>query len=224
MFAKEVKEHGINRIIFASSGRFTEPEATAYRLLSSIIFDQEVYGHTTITRTKFANFRNKDKCREDIQVLRNQGQKDTFTEISKIAGDSIIHVNGSPLEEDENLKNRKTSREILMAHLLIKEEVYRPKNIDSINDRITASIEKEKEEKAKLEKQIKDLQDQLKKFKEDKVSDQKKLVKLQKDLEQLEINKKKQIDDLKKELKEGKQSQVNIQNGLDEEIRKKKKK
>src|SRR2546423_7598332 len=56
---------GLSQVLFVTSGRFTEKEEEAYKLLSSVIFDNEVINYTTIIRTNFPEFENKEACERD---------------------------------------------------------------------------------------------------------------------------------------------------------------
>lgn len=204
MIAREVKKDGINRILFVSSGRFTEAEAKAFKVLSEVIFDKEVFKHTTLVRSNFANFRDKAKRNEDIQLLKNINQTSfpIISEIIRADRNSIVHVDNPPLvgEEDEKavaLRNRRDSRDKLLAHLAENPTIYRPESIDDLGGKVEEHINKGKEEKEKVEKNIKELQDKLKEIQESRTSEreelERQLANLKDNLKKLEEEKKKLI-------------------------------
>jgi len=157
MIAREVREHGINRVFFVTDGRFKEQEAKAFQVLKEVIFDEGVFNNTAIVRTNFAEFRSTSKCDEDVQNLLGLNQT-SFPIISKIVQtdrSNIIHVNNPPLvgsEEEITVaqENRKSSRNVLLAYLAVHETVYKPKNIDEINSRIDGYVNAEKNQKERI--------------------------------------------------------------------------
>src|SRR6266487_2880895 len=69
---KFIGNEGINQIFFVNNGRFTSEEIDIYRLLESVLFDQEVVRYTTIIRTRFPEFENESECEADRQSLRSE--------------------------------------------------------------------------------------------------------------------------------------------------------
>ncbi|CAG8675062.1 5662_t:CDS:1, partial [Paraglomus occultum] len=57
---------GLSQVLFVVGGRFDQYEMATYNLLRTIIFDEHITEHTTITRTHFADFRSKEKRQKDI--------------------------------------------------------------------------------------------------------------------------------------------------------------
>jgi len=66
---------GINQVFFVTDGRFDQFEMATYNLLRTIIFDEKIADHTTIIRTRFQEFRNPNKCEEDIKLMTQQKKK-----------------------------------------------------------------------------------------------------------------------------------------------------
>src|SRR6266487_659965 len=60
---KHIGNDGINQIFLVSNGRFTKEEIDIYRLLESVLFDQEVAKYTTVVRTRFPEFENESECK-----------------------------------------------------------------------------------------------------------------------------------------------------------------
>src|SRR5215213_11083782 len=58
--AERVKTEGLSQILFVAGEKFTKEEIEAYDLLSSIIFDKDVLKYTTIVRTRFDDFQDKE--------------------------------------------------------------------------------------------------------------------------------------------------------------------
>src|SRR4051794_4954206 len=140
MVAKEVKKDGINRIFFVSRGRFTKSEAAAFDVLNKVLFDEEVFSHTTVIRNDFPRFRNTDDCDEDFNLL-NKANQDSFPIISRVSRNNVLHVNNPPLvgEEDEitvALKNREDSRKTLLDHLEQRSAIYKPESINDLGKKV----------------------------------------------------------------------------------------
>jgi energy-coupling factor transporter ATP-binding protein EcfA2 len=149
-----VKE-GLNQVLFVNSGKFTEEEISTYNLLRKFIFDEEIERYTTIVRTNFPNFRNDDKCKEDIEkMIRNGGE---LTELICNCRNRIIHIDNSPInveDEDEvaiNKRKRERSRTILLTYLAKCEEVYQPRNLHDLNERISNYMTEEEKLKKRLD-------------------------------------------------------------------------
>jgi len=138
--SRYVKE-GLNQVLFVTSGRFTEEERSTYNLLRKFIFDDEIVNYTTIVRTRFSNFRKEEKCKEDIQKMIDNGGE--LADVIRVCRERIIHVDNPPInveDEDElavNLKKRERSRTILLTRLAKCDDVYKPHNLDTLNERIS---------------------------------------------------------------------------------------
>jgi GTPase SAR1 family protein len=146
---------GLNQIFFVSGGRFTEKEEEAYRLLSSVIFDSNVTSFTTIVRTKFPEFESEEACKRDKNKLRNENAK--LANISKSM--KIIHVDNPPMTGRASAialakEIREDSRKVLITYLATCHNIYNPRNLDNLNNRIKDFMtEKELLEKEIVEKE-----------------------------------------------------------------------
>jgi len=95
-----VKE-GVNQVFFVTDGRFDQYEMATYNLLRTIIFDKDITKHTTIVRTRFEDFRNRQKCQDDIDLMikkahekKTELEKEIIAEkqkLKKIPCDSVEH-------------------------------------------------------------------------------------------------------------------------------------
>lgn len=194
-YAKE----GLSQVFFVTSGRFTEEERSTYNLLRKFIFDDEIVKYTTIVRTKFSNFRNDAKCKEDIQKMLDNGGE--LADVIRSCQGRIIHVDNPPTnveDEDEiavNKKKRDRSQTILLTHLAKCDQVYKPANLDTLNERISNYMTKEEE----LQKKLDDLNEALKKAEEE---NEKKLKDFQKKQDEKNEEIKKEYDKKIKEMGE----------------------
>lgn len=181
-YAKE----GLNQVLFVTSGRFTEEERSTYNLLRKFIFGEEIVKYTTIIRTKFSNFRSHAKCKEDVEKMLEKGGE--LADVIRSCRNRIIHVDNSPLNvEDEeeinlNLKKCERSRTILLTHLAKCEDVYKPQNLDTLNER----IDNYNTENEKLEKEIEKTRKKMLEQEE----------KLQRELNELQTKSNKQVQQL----------------------------
>ena len=155
-----IKE-GLNQILFATDGRFKEEEIMAYDLLRSVIFDTNVANYTTIVRTKFPEFESPEKCEEDRQAMLNENQK--LSEIIK-SSKKVIHVDNLPETgsyAEVGKKVREKSRTALLTYLRTCQEVYKPENLDGLNERINSYMTEKEQMKGEIDgfkKQIKELE------------------------------------------------------------------
>src|SRR5262249_31925758 len=149
-------KEGLNQVLFVTSGRFTAQEIKAYTLLRKVIFAEDMGKYTTIVRTKFPSFRRVEKCKSDKEKMIAENE-----DIADIINFSkhFIHVNNLTEEEEPTLASRKECRDILRMHLAVNcREVYRPKNLDDLNNRTRNHMD----EKEKTEKMMNDLNEKLK--------------------------------------------------------------
>jgi hypothetical protein len=147
-------KNGLSQILFVTSGRFEEKEIEVYDKLKNVIFDDRIGNFTAIVRTNFPNFRKEEKREEDKKRMINESDK-----IKKIVGEceKIIYVDNPPLnveDEDEinlNLKKRKESRKLLLTYLRKCYDVYKPTNLDKINERVGNYVSEKEQIKKLLE-------------------------------------------------------------------------
>jgi len=74
--------NGINQVFFVIDGRFDQYEMATYNLMRTIIFDEYVTKCTTIARTRFNDFENLEKCKDDINLMVKEA-KDKKVELEK---------------------------------------------------------------------------------------------------------------------------------------------
>jgi hypothetical protein len=115
---------GISQFLFVVDGRFKGKEIETLELIEKTIFDSGIVDYTTIVRTKFCNFKNIYKCKEDINQMCTESK--TIAKIVKSC--SVIHVDNPPINIivnddddreriDQNIKIREKSRTTLLSHL-----------------------------------------------------------------------------------------------------------
>lgn len=155
--AADAIKDGLNQVFFVTSGRFTEKEIKAYNIIRKVIFAEDMGNYTTIVRTKFPSFRRSERCKVDKEkmIAENEDIADVIN-----SSKSFIHVNNLTEEEEPTLISRNECREILRMHLLVNcKEVYKPRNLDEINNRTRNHMN----EREKFEKQMNDLREESKK-------------------------------------------------------------
>jgi len=209
-----VKKEGLNQILFVTKGRFTKEEIETYDLLSSIIFDKEVINYTTVVRTGFPEFEDKESCDDDRGSLRTEN-----TNLSHILGAvDIIYLDNPPLKgrnAETNKEIREESRKRLLTYLGGCRKTYRPGNIDTLEERVQeykTDEQKLKEKMKELEKERKEQQEEFRK----KLADFKK-----EQLEELRENRKKFDEDLNKVKTEGEKKLKETEERLENDQKKK---
>jgi predicted GTPase len=77
IFAEAVylAKDGISQVFFVTDGRFDQYEMATYNLLRTIIFDEKIAKYTTIIRTRFPEFRDKEECEKDISKMVNEANR-----------------------------------------------------------------------------------------------------------------------------------------------------
>ena len=157
-------KNGLHQILFVTNSRFDEAETFAYDLLRKVIFDQDIEKYTTIIKTRFDHFENEKICQDDKQKLKKENAK-LFNLVGKV--NNIIHIDNpvidinNPKDKERNQEKRKVSREKLLAHLANCQEVYKPKNLRTLNNKIDIFMK----EKQELEQRITELNKTSKTFK-----------------------------------------------------------
>jgi len=148
-----IGDDGLNQIFFVTDGRFTEKEIETYKLLETVIFDKEVVDFTTIIRTRFPEFEDREICDEDRKSLREENK-----EMFRILKSSkIIYVDNPPLIGRSLTKNkeiREESRKRLLTYLATCQNIYYPANLAEFKQRIDDYRTKSEQlEKALAEKE-----------------------------------------------------------------------
>lgn len=135
-----IKEEGVNQVMFITSGRFTDEEWKSYNILKTVIFDNDIDNYTTIVKTKFPNFRSATRQSEDIRKINEEGGN--FSKVIEWCG-SPVYVDNPPIDDDENQvivninrEKRRESRTRLITRLGLCQEIYRPRKLEMMNERI----------------------------------------------------------------------------------------
>lgn len=119
--ADRVKREGLNQILFVTRGRFNKEEIEAYDLLSSIIFDKEVINYTTLVRTGFEEFEDREACDDDRGSLRTENAA-----LAHILGAvDIVYLNNPSIpvikeSDSERIKEKKKRNKLKKAKKLAK--------------------------------------------------------------------------------------------------------
>jgi AIG1 family len=198
--ADRVKKEGLNQILFVTQGRFTKDEIEAYDLLSSIIFDKEVLKYTTVVRTNFPEFYDKDECEEDRRELREEN-----AELAHILGSvNIVYVDNPPMKGLPSAlkvakETREESRKRMFTYLATRRGNYRPSNIDELDERVRDYMTNEE----KLHKKMEELEKSRKEQEEKFLKEMKELKEQQaKELKEMKDKADKDIENVRKEGKE----------------------
>ncbi|CAB4444940.1 unnamed protein product [Rhizophagus irregularis] len=116
---------GISQVLFLVDGRFTEEEIRTFEAFEKEILNSGIVDYTTIVRTKFENFKIKEKYEDDkSQMCRGSGAIFKMVKSCRY----VIYVDNPPInitiEDDDdrervenNRKIRTRSRKILLDHL-----------------------------------------------------------------------------------------------------------
>jgi len=133
-------ENGLTQVMFVVGGRITQEEIKIFNTIKKTIFDKEVFRHTTVVRTNFPSFRDKDMCNKDRDKLKKENRK--FNKLIDSCN-GVVYVDNPSLglgySEEEiklNMKRREESRDILREHLTKNcQSFYNPPNLKSIKER-----------------------------------------------------------------------------------------
>jgi hypothetical protein len=160
-------EDGLNQVLFVTKGRFTKEEAEAYDLLCSVIFDSEVAKYTTIVKTEFPDFEDEQACERDRQRLRSENARlaNIVNRVKK-----VLYVDNPPIRgryatmaED----SQKESRKRLLTYLGTCQSIYKPSNLDTLNERVRDYMTDEEKLLKKMNELEKERAEQAEKFKKE---------------------------------------------------------
>ncbi|EXX78106.1 hypothetical protein RirG_017960 [Rhizophagus irregularis DAOM 197198w] len=143
---------GLNQVLLVIDGKFMIKEKIGLsELFRKLIFEDGIAEYITIVRTKFSNFKNKDKCEADKKQLHNENEN--IANIVRSCRD-VIYVDNPPTniqiidEEDEetvitNKKIRDRSRKIILDYLdkACQVDYFRLKTWDQIRKPIAEYLE-----------------------------------------------------------------------------------
>ena len=149
---------GVSQVLFVSKTRFDQYEMATYNILREVIFDAEITKHTTLIRSHFSEFAEKEDCQEDLEKMLEQ---DDLKEIIESCQKRVIHVDNPSVATnlaDEkrtiNQKQRIASHKKILAHLTNRCIVdYQPSQLKNLNQ----ALEKVMKEKKDLETKLQDL-------------------------------------------------------------------
>jgi predicted GTPase len=173
-------QQGVNQVFFVIDEKFNPQEMSNYDLLKSIIFDDQVIAYTTIIRTRFANFKDKQDCQADIEAMIKQEGK--LAEIIQSCQKRVVYVDNPSLHvlpddaEDEagqqaaqqeateeiasRKETRQASRAILLEHLNnnCQNSPYQPEKLTQLSNDIAADYLQYLTKKKELERELKEVQ------------------------------------------------------------------
>ncbi|CAB4477694.1 hypothetical protein RhiirA1_495489 [Rhizophagus irregularis] len=153
--ARELKD-GLHQILLVTNGRFTEEEIQVYQILETVLFDENVKNYTTIVRTNFEKFENEEECQNNQRLLIEE--KSQIMTIIKSCN-FFIHLDNP----SNDISKRKKSKIILLAHLNKQIGVYRPSNLENLNERIMDYMKNENRELViqEMDKHVSKFEDKL---------------------------------------------------------------
>jgi GTP-binding protein EngB required for normal cell division len=158
-------ENGIFQIFFVNGEKFTLEEIYTYNIIREIFFDDKVSKYTTIVRTKFDNFEDEKSCKEDLDLLTNEGNESIKKMIDSCERKLIYIDNPSidpklPLRKIKSrIQDKLISKKILSKYLSeINTGNYKPKNLDNLGKKIDFHI---LEKNRSLEKRLEELERKL---------------------------------------------------------------
>jgi len=146
---------GLHQVFFMYDRRFSAYTAYVYNLLRAVVFNEEICRFTTIVRTDFWEFENRERCEADIRDLR---QLPVVGEIVQNCA-RVLHVQNVPNGQipGVTVDFQARSRDLLRLHVRNCRELYRPDALNQIKDRITVHME----EKTRIEREKKELEKAL---------------------------------------------------------------
>jgi len=151
---------GFYQVFFVVKGRLNNEDIEIYNSLKDI-FGEEVSKYTTIVRTDFKGFRDREKCETDRKELVENNEK-----VKKMVElcNGIVYVNNPPLMDDDEEINEKLrqicreSRKKLLSHLLQVNASYRPEGLAQLNKKIDDYLE----QREILQKELEELREAAK--------------------------------------------------------------
>lgn len=102
----EYIRHGVDYVLFVVNKKFNNKNLEIFEYLKEIFFDDDIVKYITIIFTNFLKFREKGKCKKDIEILRNESES-----IANIINNvKTIHVNNATILDDKDV-SAKSARE-----------------------------------------------------------------------------------------------------------------
>ncbi|CAI2173147.1 11933_t:CDS:2 [Funneliformis geosporum] len=110
-------EEGISQIFFVIGEKMDQEVLTEFLWLNDFLFDNKAFDYTTVVRTNFTDFRNKDKREEDISDSVNffSDNKEGYEEINNkvLKKGKIIHVNNPPISDENYPLSERKNKTVL---------------------------------------------------------------------------------------------------------------
>ncbi|CAB4380521.1 unnamed protein product [Rhizophagus irregularis] len=122
----------------------------------TVLFDENVKNYTTIVRTNFEKFENEEECQNNQRLLIEE--KSQIMTIIKSCN-FFIHLDNP----SNDISKRKKSKIILLTHLNKQIGVYRPSNLEKLNERIMDYMKYENRELViqEMDKHVSKFKDKL---------------------------------------------------------------
>ena len=167
-----LKDNGLCQILFVTNGRRTREEIETYNVMKQVLFGDDITKYTTIVRTNFDKFEDKESCEK--ATIQTHEENPTLSEILRNCN-GIIYVNNPSVDEKQRASAirlakelRDESRKILIEHLTYKCGNYYPTKISQLNERIESymtekeilqkRLEEEQMEKEAIRKRVEELE------------------------------------------------------------------
>ena len=130
-------EDGLSQILLVTDGNSPEQTNSLYNLLKETVFDENIAQYTTIVRTNFPSFEDEGECVKDKEALKSGGKFGKEIRIVHV-DNPPINIRGKNVEKKKelNMLTREASREIMLNHLVTRENVYKPNNLNKLNELI----------------------------------------------------------------------------------------
>jgi predicted GTPase len=151
-------KEGLNQVLFVFGSRFGPEQIAAFNTFKKFIAESGITKYTTLIRTNFPDFKEKEKCDKDRQDLFKEENKDLKEIINSC--NSIIYVDNPSIpeideddkdsdderEEEKIKQSKEDSREIVLNHLSENcyQSLYKLKEWDSIYAKVFKYIEDKK--------------------------------------------------------------------------------
>ncbi|GAM29244.1 hypothetical protein SAMD00019534_124200 [Acytostelium subglobosum LB1] len=120
---------GVHQVFFVIKDRFSDVEQIAFRLLTSVIFKEEVLQYVTIVCTNSKIFNNPAKVEQELSALNKDNKIGPIIK----SCNKILFVDNPPINDDDDehsqanaQKKRLRSREIMLDHLNKCDTLYVP--------------------------------------------------------------------------------------------------
>eukprot|EP01119_Soliformovum_irregulare_P004418 TRINITY_DN15410_c0_g1_i1.p1 TRINITY_DN15410_c0_g1~~TRINITY_DN15410_c0_g1_i1.p1 ORF type:complete len:410 (-),score=110.76 TRINITY_DN15410_c0_g1_i1:83-1231(-) len=144
-------QNGLHQVLLVTGSRFLGPELDIFDIFRTVIFNNDIMKFTTIVHTRASHFKDVAKCDELTKMARTPGTTELAKRRAEIYSQCpVLYVNNRD-PEDPMTPDAKASRKMVLTHLYQRDQLYFPKQLEELREKVAAYKTREEQLKEFVE-------------------------------------------------------------------------